>query len=141
MTNIDLFNTYVADALAGLYDAFPVKRFVDARKLCGHTEIDDLGQVVDAQGRPSRAFLIAHAALIWLRDEGFIRVGQVSQYGVMEAVLSERGLHLLRKVPEGVRSQETWGDRLSRFWAEGSKELAIEASKTVLSLAIGAALK
>lgn len=140
MKNIDLFNDFAAAILAKLYEGFPVKAQLDARHFCGHGEIDDFGGVIDDFGRPSRAFDIALSTIEWLKDSGYIRSGVRNAYGWSDVVLTDRGLSLLRATPGVLKGKESLGDKLIRLVREGSKEMARESIKELISAGIENAL-
>lgn len=137
MQNIDLFDEYVAGALAALYESFPVKRFVDARELCGHSDINDFGAIIDPCGNPSKAFDVARATIDWLVETGYIRAGVRHQWGYADAVLTAAGLEVLKASPESLKAKETLGEKLVRFTKDGSIGLAREAAKAAISTGIG----
>jgi hypothetical protein len=137
MQNIDLFDEYVAAALASLYESFPIKRFLDARALCGHADIDDYGAIVDDSGRPSKAFEVARATIEWLVETGYVRAGQRHPWGYSDSVLTAAGLEVLKASPESLKAKETLGEKLVRFSREGSVGLAKEAAKAAITTGIG----
>lgn len=139
MNNIDCFNGFVAAILAQLYDGFPVKCMLDARTISGHGDVDDFGGIVDHQGRPSRPFEIAMGTIEWLIDNGYVRAGERHIYGYRNAVLSERGLELLKRGAGNLASKESWGDKLLRLVREGSIDLAREAAKALISAGVESA--
>jgi len=136
MKNIDLFNDYTASVLSELYTHFPVKRSIDARTLCGHTDRDDFGGIVDADGRPSKAFEIACGTIEWLGDSGYLTYASRTPCAFVNVVLTPKGLSLLKSSPDALRSKDTLGERLLRFVTEGSKELARDAVKAVITAAV-----
>jgi hypothetical protein len=137
MKNIDLFDEYVAVILAQLYEGFPVKRGIDARKISGHTEINDWGGVADEAGNPSRKFEIAYATIEWLVETGYIRAADRSQFGFSQAVLTASALEVLKASPDSLKVKEAVGERIVRFVKEGSLGLAKEAAKAAISHGIG----
>lgn len=129
MKNIELFDEYTTLVMAQLYEGFPVKMTIDARNLCGHNDIDEYGAVVDASGRPSKAFDVALATVEWLGDNGYVRYKERWALGWTNVVLTEKGLAMLKALPNSLASKETFGDRLLRLVKEGSIGLAKEAAK------------
>ena len=53
-------------------------------------------------------------------------------------MLSARGLELLKATPQSVRVTETLGDKLVRLVGEGSMELATDAVRAAVALAVTA---
>lgn len=137
MQNIALFDGYVAAILARLFESFPVKLGLDAREISGDMAVDDFGNVVGADGRPSRRFAIALATVEWLGEAGYIRVGDRGAFGWSAVALSPAGLELLKACPESLKVKESIGERIVRFVREGSLELAREAAKAALAAGVG----
>lgn len=135
--NIECFDEFVARALAELYGRFPVKIFLDARKLSGDDGNDDFGRVVDSDGRPSKRFEIALATIEWLADSGIIRAGEPHTFGYYNVVLTAAGLEILQATPESLKVGESLGDRITRFVREGSLGFAKEAAKAAISATAG----
>lgn len=142
MKNIELFDEYTARIFADLYQAFPVKVSLNATKLCGHSDHDEFGAIVDERGNPSKSFEIAKATIEWLHETGYIRGGDMNAYGLRSAVLSPMGLTVLKSTPSSLKVEETTGDRLAKLVKEGTYEGAKDLVKSALSagsaMAIGA---
>ena len=138
MKNIELFDHYAARILAELYEAFPVKRPLDARKLCGHSDVDEWGTILDERGERSKAFEVARGTIEWLSETGYLRGGDLGRYGLNGAVLTAMGLDVLKAKPESLRGADSMGDRLVRLVREGAFDLARDLVKS--ALASGAAL-
>jgi len=73
MKNLDQFDEFAALIFAQLFDGFPVKQMIDARRFSGHADVDDYGGIVDERGQPSRRFAVAIATAEWLIDSGYVR--------------------------------------------------------------------
>lgn len=141
MQNIDLFDQYTAQILAQLYAAFPVKQPLDARKLCGHSAMDEYGAVLDDQGARSKHFEVARATIEWLAETGYLRGGQMDKFGIDRAVLTALGLNVLKALPESLRMGDSTGDRLVRLVREGSFDIAKDLVKSALSTGASMAIK
>ena len=136
--NIELFDEYVARILSRLYEQFPVKCPLDVREITGHTDTDEYGAIVAPDGRASKEAEIAYATIEWLAETGYLRADDASPpYGYRSCVLSARGLELLKATPQSVRVTETLGDKLVRLVAEGSMELAKDAARAAIAIAVG----
>ena len=133
MRNIELFDEYAARIFADLYQSFPVRKPLDARKLCGHAEHDEYGRIVDERGEPSKPFEIARATIAWLQDTGYIRGTDLHVWGLSQAVLSPMGLAVLKSVPSSLKVEESTGDRLTRMVREGSYEGAKDLVKSAIT--------
>ncbi|MEG9883838.1 MAG: DUF6378 domain-containing protein [Hyphomicrobiales bacterium] len=127
MKNIELFDEYAARLFAELYKSFPTKTNLNACKLCGHSEIDEYGRILDERGEPSKAFDVARSTIEWLYEAGYIRGNGMGAMGLGQAVLSPMGLMVLKSVPASLKIEESVGDRLSKLVKEGTYEAAREA--------------
>lgn len=136
MNNITLFEEYAARILAELYSTFPVKRFVDAREVSGHSSIDDFGGIIDENGQPSKKFEIAIATIEWLADNRYIVVGSRHVWGFEAAVLTQAGLATLNASPDALNPKDTFGARLARFTRQGALGLARETMKAMIPVAV-----
>ena len=136
--NIELFDEYAARILSRLYERFPVKCPLDAREITGHTDTDEYGAIVAPDGRVSKEAGVAYATIEWLAETGYLRADDAHPpYGYGSCVLSARGLELLKATPQSVRVTETLGDKLVRLVAEGSMELAKDAVRAAIAIAVG----
>ena len=135
--NIELFDEYTARILSRLYERFPVKCALDVREITGHTDIDEYGAIVAPDGRKSKEAEIAYATIEWLAETGYLRADDANPpYGYRLCVLSARGLELLKATPQSVRMTETLGDKLVRLVAEGSMDLAKDAVRATIAVAV-----
>ena len=137
MTNIALFDEYVATIFGMLYSSFPVRSRLDAVELSGVPEIDEFGVPIDARGKPSKKFDVCMATIEWLIDTGYISAKDRDQYGFSQCVLTARGLEILKAVPESVQTKETIGEKLVYLLRSGSIDLAKESAREALSIGIG----
>ncbi len=137
LMNIELFDEYVARILSHLYESFPIKVHLDARSITGHEEIDEMGQPLDERGQPSKRFDICLATIDWLVDSGYIRTDGRGQYGYDLAVLTARGLEVLKATPESVKVKISIGEKLVRLVKEGSIDMAKEAAKAAIAVGVG----
>lgn len=131
--NMDLFDEYAAAILANLYEAFPVKKPLNAADYCGHMDVNDYGVPVDENGNPSKSFDIAKATIEWLIETGYIRSEGMWQYGSKGAVLTPMGLAVLKAAPESLTVRETTGDKLIRLIRSGSKDAAKDIVRSAIT--------
>ncbi len=132
--NIDLFDEYASKILAQLYESFPVKTSLDATKLSGHTESNDLGVIIDDDGNESKYFDVARATIEWLWESGYIKSNsEMKPHGLPSAVLTSKGLAVLKSVPKSIKRTDTLGDRLAAAVRSGGKETASELLKAALA--------
>ena len=131
--NMELFDEYAARTLADLYEAFPVKKPLNASDYCGHSEINDYGEPIDENGNPSKASHIARATIEWLIETGYIRSDGMWQYGAKPAVLTPMGLAVLKAAPESLAVKETTGDKLVRLIRAGSADAAKDVVRAAIA--------
>lgn len=137
-SNIKLFNELTGRVLGALYEGFPVprqlfiKNFIDG----GYSEDPHLGAEV-----PNDKGTFFLACVDWLADAGYLRFGEKNHhFGFMDAVLTAKGLEVLKASPESLKTDQSLGDQL----VDASKEVAKDTAKEVLRgtagqvLAIGA---
>ena len=141
MKNIELFDGYTAEILAGLYRSFPIKGAIDARDLCGHFGTDEFGIIVNEKGVHSREFEIARSTIEWLYKTGYIRGDKPNEYGIACAVLSPMGLAVLKASPDSLSPSSNVGERLSQLLQSGATEAAKDLIKTALASGISATIK
>ena len=137
--NIELFDEYTALILSRLYEHFPVKCRLNVREITGHSDTDKFGVIVAPDGRESKEAEIARATIEWLADTGYLRAENASPpFAYMSCVLTARGLELLKATPQSVSLKETIGDKLVRLVGEGSMDLAKDAARAAVALAVSA---
>ena len=133
MTNIELFDRYAAAIFGELYESFPIKTDIDARKISGHAETNEYGAICDSTGRRSKEAEIAYATIEWLADTGYVRAkDKLYPFGYSQCVLTAEGLRLLKAVPDSVQIKTTVGDKLVRLLKEGSIEMAKDVVRSLL---------
>jgi hypothetical protein len=135
MTNITLFDQYTAEIFSKLYESFPVKIELEVKVFTGEKE-NDFGVIVNAEGHPSKHAQICIATIEWLVDTGYIRADRMDQNGATGAVLSSKGLEVLKSSWEDQHVKQSIGDKIVGFIKTGSKELAMEAAKAAISAGI-----
>jgi hypothetical protein len=136
-TNIELFDEYTAKILGELYQAFPIKKSLEATAITGHTTLDDFGMPLNAQGKPSKHFDVCMATIAWLAEAGYMHRGSQQNYGFDECVLTAKGLEVLKSVPESLQASEGIGDKLVSALRQG----AIDTAKDAAGMAIRAGIK
>lgn len=138
MQNIDLFNEYVARVLAQLYESFPVKEKLDAGTISGHTDLDRVGTILDApDGSESKEARVAYGTISWLVNNGYVHADSRLDGRYYDGcALTDKGLMVLRAVPDSVQITETFGDSLVRLIEEGTVERAKDVVKALLTFGV-----
>jgi hypothetical protein len=127
-SNIDRFDEYTGRIFAHLYASFPMRvRLSDFDVM---PEAWNEGEfVVDAYVTES-AFV--EATILWLRDAGYIS-GQVISLGLLDAVLTAKGLEVLKATPSSLVGGPSLGDRIT----DALQEEAKETMRSLVSEALG----
>jgi hypothetical protein len=122
--NIDLFDEAVASIMGELYAQFPVKTHIDACEIAG-TDDDDTCDVFSS-------------TIEFLRSEGFLQYGQRagSSGNFSNAILTLRGLGLLRSIPPSLTVRAPLGEQLKRALKDGGKEGAKALGRKLLETAV-----
>lgn len=129
--NIKKFNEITGIVLASLYESFPVRKTFTVERLFPETILDPFDE-------PS----INHDAIFvtetvsWLIEHGYISAN--IQYGCSfsDAVLTAKGLELLKLTPNSLES--SFGEQLLEATKSGVKDTIVNISSSVLTS--GAAL-
>ena len=123
--NIDLFNEYVAVIFSHLYEKFPVPSRLSAREASGNLE--------DSHHKISKNTEICIETIRWLKEAGYIWYEKEHTFGAYDAVLSQKGLELLKVVPESLKEDKSVGDKLLEVMASGGKSAASDLIKLALT--------
>jgi hypothetical protein len=127
-SNIDKFDEYTALVFARLYETFPIRV-----NLFDHDVIPDTWK--DGKFNPeaydSDSELV-RATIIWLKEAGYID-GRISNLGLFEAVLTSKGLEVLKAVPSSLSTGPSLGERI----ADAVKEEGRETMRSLVSEALG----
>lgn len=126
MKNMDLFNAYTAEIFSILYQCFPEPAPLDVLKISGHTEVDDYGQME----KPAK---ICRDTVEWLSNTGYLTYEQNFECGVSGAVLTAKGLEVLKVVPASLERGDSIGEKIVKTMKGGAKETAATLAKTALT--------
>lgn len=129
--NIKKFNEITGIVLASLYESFPVRKTFTVERLFPET-------IPDPFDEPS----INHDAIFvtetisWLIEHGYISANIQYGYSFSDAVLTAKGLELLKLTPNSLES--SFGEQLLEATKSGVKDTIVNISSSVLTS--GAAL-
>ncbi len=135
-SNIDLFDRYATHILAELYQAFPFRHDLDIVELLekwGDAEAiqrDAFGQIEDATIR-RRAELL-EATIDWLGEAGYLTWRQHNTGYYAQAILTAKGLEVLKSTPDSLKKKKMLGDHLVEVVRTGAQE----AIKTAFSIVV-----
>jgi hypothetical protein len=116
-SNIELFDEYTGQVFAELYASFPMPCLVSAIHLA--PELPEDGEI-DYEAHANESKFI-EATIYWLRDAGYIS-GRVISLGLMDAVLTSKGLEVLKATPSSLANGPSLGDQIKEAAKEGGKE-------------------
>lgn len=135
MSQIETFNVCAAIIFERLYQRFPLPTNITTEMIPDYFfESEDSD---DYLAHMSREVTFLHAAE-WLVRAGYIWKKDSPGAAILDAVLSPKGLEVLKAMPESISTEQTLGDRLSDLAEKGSYSLL---SKVVdKALAIGVAM-
>ena len=108
--NVDKFNYLVGELFAKLYQAFPQRIDVAYMEL---NENEDLSFANDES--------FEYCAVAWLEQARYIWIYQKDNMGV-KAVLSPKGLEVLKASPESLSNESSIGEGLVNVFKEGAKD-------------------
>lgn len=133
--NMALFDEYAGKTFASLYEAFHKEIFVSVESLTGKTDL----HIVDASGSPQtiEECEIAFFTVKWLLNTGYISAKSHQPEGFSEAVLTAKGLELLKYVPDSLKP--SFGDQLLAACKKGSNDSIINITSSALTKGIGIA--
>ncbi|MAT50049.1 MAG: hypothetical protein CMK32_02565 [Porticoccaceae bacterium] len=127
MNNIDLFDRCTAATFAKLYVSFPVPTDIDFMEMSSEL-FDEEDTELDAFDK----FSIYEHTLTWLVSAGYIQASSVTYDGTTDAVLSVKGLEILR-IPSSLSSEESFGEQISSAAKSGAIDLAVSGAKAAIS--------
>lgn len=139
-SNIDKFDQIAGRTFALLYESFPTPRpllpkdFLDDNLTVEH---DFMGEI------PSPESIFVLDSLTWLLNSGFISAARHNS-GLSNAVLTVRGLEVLKQRPHSVSPSEpeiTLGTRLMKAVKTGSGKMVSTAVNQALSIGVSVLLK
>lgn len=127
-SNIDRFDEYAALIFARLYATFPIPVKLSDFEVIPKAWKDD-EFVLEVYQEESE---FVTATILWLRDAGYIS-GQVISLGLIDAVLTSKGLEVMKATPSSISGGPSLGDRLTDAVKEGGKE----TMRSLVSEALG----
>lgn len=123
-TNIQHFDEIAAKVFASLYEHFPLPYSLSCVEITEGKEIDDFG-------KPAKEAEICIATLEWLRDENYIKIGEVSRMDVYDIALTAKGLRVLKTLPKALEGKTTLGEKLIIAIKAGAITTAVDLLKLV----------
>ncbi|WP_432780248.1 hypothetical protein QZH44_06880 [Pseudomonas corrugata] len=132
-SNIDRFDEYAGLIFARLYATFPMRVQLDDDEVIPGAWRDGEFQL---EAYESEAEFVK-ATIHWLKDAGYID-GRPSNRGLFDAVLTSKGLEVLKATPASLDNGPSLGERIT----DAAKEEGRETMRSLVSevLGIGARL-
>lgn len=129
-SNIQQFDEITGQVLGALYENFPVPRHLMIKQFVegGYTSNEQLG--MDIANERGEFFI---ASIQWLSDAGYLSFKDQSYgNGVLDAVLTAKGLEALKAVPASLTA--SLGDQLVDATKSGTKNILGSLAGEVLSV-------
>ncbi|OHW40176.1 hypothetical protein [Pseudomonas sp. 06C 126] len=118
-SNIERFDELTGQIFGKLYTSFPIPTHLQSR----HFIADSILSKPSPQD-PERvqAVKMFYATARWLATSGYISFSETRD-GIEEAVLTAKGLEVLKATPSSLESGPSIGERLAATGKEGGKEI------------------
>ncbi|MCO7612870.1 hypothetical protein NJH83_21810 [Pseudomonas chlororaphis] len=133
-SNIKQFDEFTGLILGALYECFPVPRNLTVTKL-----IPDASYFNEAYGAeiPNAKGEFLFACIDWLAESGYLRFSDKTyNVGYLDAVLTAKGLEVLKAVPDSLSTGPTLGDQLVDATKSGAKSLLGDIAGQALSIGV-----
>lgn len=134
-SNIDLFNEYTGRTFAHLYEHFPIEKSIPIRLIVGSDVLHE--ETANGAMKPTKECEIAFGTVKWLHETGYITATPHPYESFSNAVLTAKGLELLKLTPDALKS--SIGDRLIDACKKGASESLVKLSSTALTSGLGMA--
>lgn len=131
-SNIQRFDEITGQVLGALYENFPVPRHLVIEQFIegGYTFDEHMGS--DIANEQGKFFL---ACIDWLAEAGYLRFKDRSHgSGVINAVLTAKGLEALKAFPKSLSAGPSLGDQLVDATKTGTKSMLGSLAGEVLSV-------
>ncbi|WP_448092494.1 hypothetical protein [Pseudomonas lini] len=133
-SNIKRFDELTGQVLGVLYEQFPVPHFLALGKLVPDGYSYDEGSGGDA---PNEQGLFFFACVDWLAESGYLRFKEKNHhYGFHDAVLTAKGLEVLKATPDSLSTESSLGEQLVDASKTGAKSLIGDLAGQALSIGV-----
>lgn len=120
VSNIEKFDDYAGRIFAELYQRFPMPYTLspgDFMEVTHHTHENGGGTFLSEDAK----FFVATSN--WLISAGYVSATKQLTTGTREAVLTSKGLEILKATPHSVSQKSSLGEALISSVAEGGKDV------------------
>lgn len=137
-SNMDLFNAFTLALFKDLYESFPSPVDINATGLAMKLLPEELP---NEDGM--RLFRAADDAVLWLQEEGFIRIGSQSmdRGEFFQVRLTSRGLGVLDSVPSSIAGDDseskTVVGKIGDVLSEAGKDVAKDETRSAIKALMG----
>ncbi|MCY1288015.1 hypothetical protein D9M70_370340 [compost metagenome] len=118
-SNIERFDEITGEVFARLYASFPVPCLLKSADYVDHPTKYHEHLCCEVASEEGEFFF---ACIRWLESSGYITTGGQNEQFVAEALLTSKGLEVLRAVPASLQGKASIGERLGEVAAEGGRE-------------------
>ena len=136
MSNIESFNRCAALIFAELYRSFPFRKGISLDSL-PEGIFDDISEE-DRKGAFDRLMVLNETGK-WLVDAGYIWAEKVVEHTIHGAILSPKGLEVLKSMPTSISTEQTLGERMGELVKKGSYSLLSKVVDKALSIGVAIA--
>lgn len=132
ITNIQKFDEITGQVLGALYEDFPVPRHLLIKQFIEDGHISDEHMGMDIANEKGEFFI---ACIEWLAEAGYLTFKDRSHgNGVVNAVLTAKGLEALKALPASLSVGPSLGDQLVDATKNGTKSVLGSLAGEVLSV-------
>lgn len=132
MKNIEIFDCYVAEIFARLYENFPVPVTLDLTWL----DTEAISEADEHEEMFHKISVYEHTVK-WLMSAGYINVENINAQKAYDVVLSAKGLEILKMPVSLQQPKESFGDFIMGAIKSGAKEAAASQAKLAITSGLG----
>jgi hypothetical protein len=118
-TNIERFDELTGQVFGKLYTSFPIPIHLQSRHFIADSIWSNQSQQDPERVQAVRMF---YATVRWLASSGYLTFNETRD-GIEDAVLTAKGLEVLKATPSSLESGPSIGERLAATGKEGGKEI------------------
>lgn len=132
-TNIERFDEITGEVFARLYSSFPVPCLLKAADYVENPSVYHEHLCCDVPSKDGEFFF---ACIRWLESAGYLTTSGENELFVGDALLTSKGLEVLRALPASLQGKASIGERLGEVAAVEGREVL--RSLVTEALGIGA---
>jgi hypothetical protein len=136
MSHIESFNRCAALIFAELYRSFPFRKQISSSSL-PEGIFSDISEE-DFDGAFERLMVFEKTGK-WLVEAGYIWAKQSTDSTIHGAILSPKGLEVLKAMPDSISMEQTLGEQMGELLQQGSYSLLSKVVDKALSIGVAIA--